>query len=136
MSSSRLKTPTVVAVEYEDQHLTYRQLSSKANCPARLSSQPGVGPDGIVAICFERGMSRILVILSILKAGDASLPLDPDAPTFRKEMLIVDAKAKILLPTYSQRRDFDKALTSKVIVSALIHSRIIYRISPIVDRIY
>ena len=97
---------------------------------------PVPGSDGVVGICFERGMPRILAILSILKAGDTSLPLDPDDPTLRKETLIVDTKAKILLSTYLQRRDFDKAPTSKVIVSALIHSRIIYRISPIVDRIY
>ena len=43
--------------------------------------------------------------------------LDPDDPTLRKEMLIVDTNEKILLTTYSQRRDFDKALASKVTVS-------------------
>ena len=130
------KTPTAVAIEYEDQYLTYRQLNSKANRLARLLSQQGVGPDSVVAICFERGMPQILAILSILKAGGAFLPLDPDDPTLRKEMLIVDTNAKFLLSTYSQRRDFDKALASKVIVSALIHSQLIYRISPIVDRIH
>ena len=111
------KTPTAVAVEYEDQYLTYAQLNSKANRLARMLSQQGVGPDSVVAICFERGIPQILAILSILKAGGAFLPLDPDDPTLRKEMLIVDTNAKILLATYSQRRDFDKALASKVIVS-------------------
>ena len=95
-----------------------RQLvNSKANPLARLLSRQGVGPDSIVAVCFERGIPQILAILAILKAGGAFLPLDPDDPTFRKEMLIVDANANILLTTYSQRRDFDKALASKVIVS-------------------
>ena len=108
------QTPTAVAIEDEDQYLTYAQLNSKANLIARLMSQQGVGPDSIVAICFERG---ILAILAILEAGGAFLPLDPDDPTLRKERLIVDTKAKILLTTYSQRRDFDKALASKVIVS-------------------
>ena len=115
------KTPTAVAVEYEDQYLTYGQLNSKANRIARLLSQQGVGPDSIVAICFERGIPQILAVLSILKAGGAFLPLDPDDPTLRKEMLIVDTNAKILLSTYSQRRDFDKTLASKVIVSDLFH---------------
>ena len=111
------KTPTTVAVEYEDQYLTYAQLNSKANRLARMLSQQGVGPDSVVAICFERGISQILAILGILKAGGAFLPIDPDDPTLRKEMLIVDTNAKILLATYSQRRDFDKSLASKVIVS-------------------
>ena len=111
------QTPTAVAIEFEDQYLTYAQLNSKANRLARLLSQQGVGPDSIVAVCFERGIPQILAILAILKAGGAFLPLDPDDPTLRKEMLIVDTDAKILLTTYSQRRDFDKALGSKVIVS-------------------
>ena len=111
------QTPTAVAIEFEDQYLTYAQLNSKTNPLARLLSRQGVGPDSIVAVCFERGIPEILAILAILKAGGAFLPLDPDDPTFRKEMLIVDTNANILLTTYSQRRDFDKALASKVIVS-------------------
>ena len=111
------RTPTAVAVEFEDQYLTYAELNAKANRLARLLSQQGVGPDSVVAVCFERGIPQILAILAILKAGGAFLPLDPDDPTLRKEMLIVDANAKILLATYAQRRDFDKALASKVIVS-------------------
>jgi hypothetical protein len=111
------QTPTTVAIEFEDEYLTYAQLNSKANRLARLLSQQGVGPDSIVAVCFERGIPQVLAILAILKAGGAFLPLDPDDPTLRKEMLIVDTNAKILLTTYSQRRDFDKALASKVIVS-------------------
>ena len=115
------KTPTAVAIEYEDQYLTYAQLNSKANRLARMLSQQGVGPDSVVAICFERGIPQVLAILGILKAGGAFLPLDPDDPTLRKEMLIVDTNAKILLSTYSQRRDFDKVLASKVIVSGFVN---------------
>ena len=124
------KTPTAVAIEYEDQYLTYAQLNSKANRLARMLSQQGVGPDSVVAICFERGIPQVLAILSILKAGGAFLPLDPDDPTLRKEMLIVDTNAKILLSTYSQRRDFDKALASKVIVSGFVnvHSAVSHHI--------
>ena len=114
------KTPSAVAIEYQDQYLTYHQLNSMANRLARLLSQQGVGPDSVVAICFERGIPQILAILSILKAGGAFLPLDPDDPTFRKEMFIVDTGANILLTTYSQRRDFDKALAAKAIVSKFI----------------
>ncbi|KAF9641979.1 hypothetical protein BDM02DRAFT_3252713, partial [Thelephora ganbajun] len=110
------KTPTSIAVEYEDQYLTYAQLNSKANRLAHMLSQQGVGPDSVVTICFERGIPQILAILSILKAGGAFLPLDPKDPTLQKEMFIVDTNTKILLSTYSQRRDFDKALASKVIV--------------------
>lgn len=47
------------------------------------------------------------------------LPLDPNDPAIRKEMVIVDANTKILLTTYARCRDFDKVLASKVIVSVI-----------------
>ena len=107
------RTPTAVAIEFEDQYLTYAQLNAKPNRLARLLSQQGVGPDSVVAVRFERGIPQILAILAILGAGGAFPPLDPDDPTLRKEMLIVDVNAKILLTTYVRRRDFDEALASK-----------------------
>ena len=61
--------------------------------------------------------SMVSAILAIFKADGAFLPLDPDDPTLRKVMLIIDTNTKILLTTYSQRHDFNKALASKVIVS-------------------
>ena len=80
----------------------------------------GVGPESIVAICFDRGIHQILAILAVLKAGGAFVPLDPDDPVLRKEMIIMDCGAKVLLTTQSHRRAFDKSIASKVIVSELL----------------
>ncbi|KAF9784524.1 hypothetical protein BJ322DRAFT_1021260 [Thelephora terrestris] len=41
-----------------------------------------------------RPLVPILNVLAILKAGGSFMPLDPDDPTLRKEMLIVDTDAK------------------------------------------
>ena len=88
------KTPTVVAVENGDEYLTYDQLNSKL---ARILSQQGDDPGTVVAICFERGIPRSW--LSSLSPHQAVrfLPLDPEDPTLRKEVLIIDTNAKILL---------------------------------------
>jgi Condensation domain/AMP-binding enzyme len=112
-----LRTPTSIAVEFESDYMTYSQLNSKANRLARILIQQGVGPDSVVALCFDRGIPQILAILAVLKAGGAFLPIDPDDPAIRKELLVAECQAKVLLTTYSHHRDFDKSLASKVIVS-------------------
>jgi non-ribosomal peptide synthetase component F len=112
-----LKTPTAVAVEFESEYMTYSQLNAKANQLARILIQQGVGPETVVALCFDRGITQILSIIAVIKAGGAFVPLDPDDPTIRKELLVAECNAKVLLTSYTRRRDFEKSLASKVIVS-------------------
>lgn len=111
------RTPNLTALEFEDESLTYAELNAKANRIARSLIQQGVGSESVVAVCFDRGIQQILGILAVLKAGGAFLPLDPDDPTLRKELMIVDCKAKVLLTTSSHSRDFEKSIASKVLVS-------------------
>ncbi|KAF9641943.1 hypothetical protein BDM02DRAFT_3133450, partial [Thelephora ganbajun] len=87
-------TLTPVAIQYEDQHLTYAQPSPKASRLAHMLSQQGICPDSVVAICFERGIPQTLAILPILKGGGTIPPLDPDDSTLQDEMLFVDMNAE------------------------------------------
>ncbi|KAH7918588.1 amino acid adenylation [Leucogyrophana mollusca] len=111
------KTPRFTAVEFEDESLTYAELNTKANRVAKSLIQQGVRHGDIVAVCFDRGISQILGILAILKAGGTYVPLDPDDPTLRKELMIDECGAKVLLATSNHSRDFQKTLASKVLVS-------------------
>ena len=61
--------------------------------------QEGVHQGDVIAFCFDRGISQILGILSVLKAGAAFVSLDPDDPTLRKELIVEECGAKVLLTT-------------------------------------
>ena len=63
------RTPDAVAVAFEDEQLTYRQLNERANQLARHLQKLGVGPDTLVAICVERSLEMVVGLLGILKAG-------------------------------------------------------------------
>jgi fengycin family lipopeptide synthetase D len=63
------KTPESIAVVYEGECLTYRELNQKANQVARMLREYNVGPESIVAIMAERSLEMIVGILAILKAG-------------------------------------------------------------------
>ena len=74
------KTPDAVAVVFEDQQLTYRELNKRANQLAHYLRKLGVGPEVLVGICVERSLEMVVGLLGILKAGGAYVPLDPEYP--------------------------------------------------------
>ena len=91
------RTPDGLAVVYEDQALTYRQLQQQANQLAHYLLNLGVGPEVVVGLCAERSLDLIVGLLGILKAGGAYLPLDPEYPTKRLASMLDDAQAPILV---------------------------------------
>ena len=74
------RTPEAIAVVFEDQTLTYRELNQRANQLAHYLRARGVGPEVLVGICMERSLELMVGLLGILKAGGAYVPLDPAYP--------------------------------------------------------
>ena len=89
--------PDSIAVIYENQQFTYRQLNERANQLARLLRTKGVGAGSIVGIMVERSFEMIVGIMGILKAGGAYLPIDPEYPQDRIEYMLEDSGAILLL---------------------------------------
>ncbi len=77
------RTPDAVALAYDDQTLSYRDLDIRANQLAHHLRALGAGPETIVALCVERSFDMVVALIAILKAGAAYLPLDPDYPEER-----------------------------------------------------
>ncbi|MGN9865284.1 non-ribosomal peptide synthase/polyketide synthase [Bacillus swezeyi] len=90
-------TPDHVAVMFENQTWTYRQLNERSNQLARVLRNQGVGADQAVAVLTERSANMVIGILAILKAGGAFLPIDPELPDERRAFLIEDSGAEILV---------------------------------------
>jgi amino acid adenylation domain-containing protein len=91
------RTPDKVAVVFEGEQLTYRELNSRANQLAHYLRLLGVKPDSLVGICLERGVGLVTGILGILKAGGAYVPLDPCYPAGRLKFMLQDSQAQVLL---------------------------------------
>ncbi len=91
------RTPEAVAVEFEDQKLSYGELNAQANRLAHHLRGLGVKPDGRVAICVERSFEMIVGLLAILKAGGAYVPLDPAYPAARLSFMLNDGAPVALL---------------------------------------
>jgi len=91
------QTPGAVAVIWQNEQLTYRELNQKANQLAHYLRKLGVKPEVMVGVCVERSLEMVIVLLGILKAGGAYIPLDPRYPQERLAFVIEDTQLSILL---------------------------------------
>jgi iturin family lipopeptide synthetase A len=99
-----LEGPAGIGIKYRTYmtyrtYVSYRELNEKSNRLASLLQERGVQPDTIVGIMAERSLETVIGILSILKAGSAYLPIDPDYPRERVEFMLKDCSVGILLTT-------------------------------------
>ena len=108
------RTPDAIALVYEDQTLTYRELDARANQLAHHLRSLGAGPETIVGVCVERSFDMVIALLAILKAGAAYLPLDPDYPAERLAYMLQDAGAPLLV-TQSALRTRLPAHTARIV---------------------
>jgi len=91
------RTPEAIAVEFENQQFTYRELNERANQLAHYLRKFDVGPEELVGVCVERSVEMVIGILGILKAGGAYVPLDPSYPNERLDYMLKDAQVRALL---------------------------------------
>ncbi|UFZ04832.1 non-ribosomal peptide synthase/polyketide synthase [Bradyrhizobium ontarionense] len=89
--------PDTIAVVHDEETISYGALNARANRLARRLREGGVGPDVVVGLALERGVTMMVALLAVLKAGGAYLPLDPDYPAERLAHMLSDSGAKLLL---------------------------------------
>jgi amino acid adenylation domain-containing protein len=96
-SAQANRHPDRIAVSDGPRRLSYREVERRANRLAYRLIRMGVTPDQLVAVCLERSPDLIVVLLAVLKAGGAYLPLEPDLPEARLRFILDDAGARIVI---------------------------------------
>ena len=91
------RTPDVPALIFKNQHITYRELNAKSNQLAGYIRDQGVQADELVGVFLERSLEMLICIYSILKAGAAYVPLDPEYPADRLAFMIEDSEARLVI---------------------------------------
>jgi amino acid adenylation domain-containing protein len=89
--------PESVAVIFENEQVTWRELNERANRLARYLKKIGAQRDELIGICMERSIEMLVAVHGVLKAGAAFFPLDPEYPPERLRYMIEDAQATVLL---------------------------------------
>jgi amino acid adenylation domain-containing protein len=107
-----------VALIHGGESLTYAALDARANRLAHLLRTHGVGPDRLVGILLERGLSMVVGLLAILKAGGAYVPLDPRYPAARLAHMLEDAAPCALLTQRGLRAQLPSTGAAVILVDS------------------
>ncbi len=89
-------TPDRIAAECDDQRLTYRELDERSDRYAHALRAQGAQAGAVVALLDARGCDLLAMIVAVLKAGAAYLPLDPTHPPQRWLEVLEDAQPGLL----------------------------------------
>ena len=85
------RTPDAVAIEFNDAHLSYRELDAKSDELSRSLRSIGAGPNVRIALRLERGFDMVVSLLAIAKCNAAYVPIDPSYPAQRQEFMVDSA---------------------------------------------
>lgn len=88
--------PLKTAIDFYNQTVTYSELEEKSNQLAGYLIAKGSQLEDIIGVYLDRSPEMVIVLLGILKAGAAYLPLDPEYPKDRIEYMLKDSNAKLL----------------------------------------
>ena len=91
--------PHAPAVTCEGAQLTYAELDRRANRLGHRLRELGVGPEERVGLCLERSLDLVVSVLAIVKAGGAYVPLDPSYPRERRDFMLEDSGARVVVGT-------------------------------------
>ena len=89
--------PDATAVVFASGAMTYAELNAKANRLAHHLLTLGAGPGTLVGVCLDRGFDLVSTLLAVVKTGAGYLPIDPEFPADRRDYMLADAGAKLLV---------------------------------------
>lgn len=89
--------PERIAINDNQIRLTYRQVADRVNKMANWLIQQGIGQGNVVGILAERSADTVMAILGVLHSGAAFLPLNPELPIERLQVLCQKAQVARVL---------------------------------------
>ncbi|WP_203756227.1 non-ribosomal peptide synthetase, partial [Catellatospora bangladeshensis] len=106
LAAQAARTPDAIAVSGEDETLTYAELAARVNRLARLLIDRGVGPETFVAVVLPRSVDQVVSLLAVVTAGGAYVPIDPDYPRERIDLILADVAPVLVLDRRELAADF------------------------------
>ncbi|PCK03892.1 MAG: hypothetical protein COA42_19605, partial [Alteromonadaceae bacterium] len=120
------RTPDKIALQFDDQTLTYRALNEQANQLAHSirehllsTGDTGIEAEPLIALYLDRSPQMVVSILAVLKAGAAYVPIATDYPQARVLYMLEDTRASLVLsaePSLSQLQPWLTELSWQVSV--------------------
>ncbi|WP_327373302.1 amino acid adenylation domain-containing protein [Streptomyces sp. NBC_01216] len=91
------RTPDRTAVVTPTRTLGYGELLAHARAVAAAVTDAGCRPGERVGIVMDKGWEQVAAALGVLLAGCAYLPVDTTQPALRRDAVLADAEARLVL---------------------------------------
>ncbi|HKS08544.1 MAG TPA: amino acid adenylation domain-containing protein [Pyrinomonadaceae bacterium] len=111
-------TPEATAVVFGGERLSFGELNERANQLAHHLRRQGAGPEKLIGIAVERSPDMIAAVLAILKSGAAYVPLSPDTPAERLQLMVQDAGIELLLTQQDSRVSYESRENPELNINA------------------
>lgn len=89
--------PDATALKMGTSRRTYGEVEAEANRLAHRLVAAGVVPGDRIGLLIDRSIDQVMAMLGILKAGAAYLPLDPEYPDARLQVLLKSSRTRVIL---------------------------------------
>ncbi|OOQ61561.1 non-ribosomal peptide synthetase [Mucilaginibacter pedocola] len=91
------RSPNAVALKFQNEIYSYRQLNERANQLAAVLVEGGVQVGDKIAVSLDRAAELVVSLLAVMKAGGVYVPLDPIFPINRINYMLADSEAVKLI---------------------------------------
>ncbi|MEW7293169.1 non-ribosomal peptide synthetase/type I polyketide synthase [Aquimarina sp. 2304DJ70-9] len=89
--------PNNIALIHHEQELTYLELDRKANAIAQRIHEKISGNNHKIGLLFNHSIEMIVCLLGVIKSGYAYVPLSAEDPDDRKQYILSNCDASLLL---------------------------------------
>jgi non-ribosomal peptide synthetase component F len=121
-------TPKKIALQFEDSvFITYAELNSLADRAAAALRGLGIRRGDFIPISIHKSPELVIAILAILKSGAAYVPMDPAHPVARRQEIIDQVSAKVVIADQSQTGSLSGPNTVVVTVTSLLNNATLQR---------
>jgi bile acid-coenzyme A ligase len=91
------RDPEGIAIVYEEQEISWRELDSRSSRLARAYERAGVGLGSFVAIALPNGIEFYLACFATWKLGAAPLPISSKLPALERKAIVELAKPALIV---------------------------------------
>ena len=99
-----IRRPDAIAVRQWERTLSYAALTVGARQVADALAAHGVRAESLVAVSVARRPAMVTALLGVLAAGGAYVPIDPDHPAERRDLILADARVSVAVVDAAGRR--------------------------------